>query len=95
MKKLKVKIQELGYSTERESYFVTYQVSNLEEDSLNKLQERLEDPIIVKGDNLYLTVYFEEKYYPFRSAEAQRNPADFIAREELEMTAYLLDLLED
>jgi hypothetical protein len=55
----------------------------------------LEDPAVVKCDDLYLTVYFDEKFYPFRSEEAQRNPEDFLTREELEMTAYLLDLLED
>lgn len=95
MDKLKVKIAENGFSEEYGSYYVTYQVTNLDADTLKKLKERLEDPAVVKCDDLFLTVYFEEKFYPFRSEESQRNPEDFLAREELEMTAYLLDLLED
>ena len=95
MTKLKVDIAEYGYSHEYKSYYVTYQVTKLDNDSLRKLKERLEDPVVVKCDDLYLTVYFEERFYPFKSEEAQSSPADFLAREELEMTAYLLDLLED
>ncbi|HEY0196370.1 MAG TPA: DUF5750 family protein [Methanobacterium sp.] len=95
MDKLKVKITEHGFSEEFKSYYVTYQVKNLDKEALKKFEERLEDPAVVKGNDLFLTVYFEEKFYPFKSEESQRNPEDFLAREELEMTAYLLDLLED
>lgn len=95
MDKLKVKIAEYGFSKEYDSYYVTYQVTNLDPENLKKLKERLEDPAVVKCDDLFLTVYFEEKFYPFRSEESQRNTGDYFAREELEMTAYLLDLLED
>lgn len=95
MTELKVKITDYGYSDEQERYYVNYQVTELNQNTLNKLRRRLEDPAVVKCDDLYLTVYFEEKFYPFASEESQRNPADFLAREELEMTAYLLDLLED
>jgi len=95
MTKLKVKIAEHGYSEEYKKFYVTYQVTELDNESLNKLKERLEDPAVIKCDDIYLTVYFEERFYPFRSEESQINPADFIVREELEMTAYLLDLLED
>lgn len=95
MDKLKVKIAEHGFSEEYESFYVTYQVTNLDAETLKKLKERLEDPVVVKCDDIFLTVYFEEKFYPFRSEESQRNPEDFLVREELEMTAYLLGLLED
>ncbi len=95
MGKLKVKVVEYGFSKEDESYYVTYQVTNLDAGDLKKLKERLEDPFVVKCDDIFLTVYFEEKFYPFESEESQRNPEDFLAREELEMTAYLLGLLED
>lgn len=95
MPKLEVKVAEYGFSKEYESYYVTYQVKNLDPEDLNKLKERLEDPIIVRDEDLFLTVYFEEKFYPFKSEEAQTDPEDFIAREELEMTAYLLGVLED
>ena len=95
MTELKVKIKEHGYSDEQKRFYVTYQVTELNQNTLKKLKGRLEDPAVVKCNDLYLTVYFEGKFYPFASKEAQRNPADFLAREELEMTAYLLDLLED
>lgn len=95
MTKLKVKIAEYGYSKEYKRYYVTYQVTELDANSLRKLKERLEDPVMVKCNDLYLTVYFEERFYPFKSEESKNNPADFLAREELEMTAYLLDLLEE
>lgn len=92
---MKVKIAEHGFSEKYKSYYVTYQVTNLDSKSLKKLKERLEDPVIIKDDELFLTVYFEERFYPFGSEESKRNPEDFLAREELEMTAYLFDLLED
>jgi hypothetical protein len=72
-----------------------YQVKNLDPEAVGKLAVKLEDPVVVKSGDLFITVYFEEMYYPFKSEEAQVNPEDFIAQEELEMTAYLLDLLED
>lgn len=95
MAKMMVKVVEHGFSKEYQLYYVTYQVTNLDSKTLNILKERLEDPVLIKGDELFLTVYFEEKFYPFKSEESKRNPEDFLAREELEMTAYLLDLLED
>ena len=95
MKKIKVNIREYGYSDEYNSYYVTYQITNLDNESIEKLKKRLEDPVIVKCDDLFLTVYFDEKFYPFKSEESTLNLADFMAREELEMTAYLVDLLED
>lgn len=95
MANMEVKVAEYGFSEEFENYYVTYQVKNLAAESLRKLEERLEEPITIKGADLFLTVYFEEKFYPFKSEESQINPEDFMAREELEMTAYLLELLED
>ncbi len=95
MNEIKVKILENGFSDEDKSYYVTYQVTNLDRDNLNKLIKRLEDPSEIRGDHLYITIYFEEKFYPFKSEESKINPQDFLAREELEMTAYLIDLLKD
>lgn len=92
---MQVKIAEYGFSDDYGSCYVTYHVSDLDLETLNKLKERLEDPVEIRCDDLYLTTYFEEEYFPFRSEESKKNPEDFIAREELEMTAYLLDILED
>lgn len=95
MPKMEVKVAEYGFSEEYNSYYVTYQVKNLDPEELNELKKRLEDPLVVKGDELFLTVYFQEKFYPFKSEEAHINPEDFLAREELEMAAYILGVLED
>lgn len=95
MAKMEVKVAEYGFSEENERYYVTYQVTNLDPEDVGKLTVRLEDPVVVKSGDLFLTVFFEQMYYPFKSEEAKINPEDFIAREELEMTAYLLGLLED
>ena len=92
---MNVKIVEYGFSTDYESYYVTYKVNDLDRETLDKLKERLEDPVKVVCNDLYLTTYFEEKYFPFGSDDSKMNPEDFMAREEIEMTAYLLDLLED
>jgi hypothetical protein len=90
-----VRIIDYGFSEEFKSYYVTYQVAGLDEKSLDKLKRNLEDPTEVKCNELYLTTYFEEKFYPLGSDEAKNRLNDFIAREEIEMTAYLTDLLED
>lgn len=95
MDDLKVNVHQKGYSKEFKSYYVTYHILELDDKALEKLKDRLKDPFVEKCGELFLTVYFDEKYYPFKSDESQKNPSDFRAREELEMTAYLLDLLED
>lgn len=92
---MRVKIVEYGYSEDYGDYYVTYQVIDLDQETLGKLKKRLEDPAEVRYGDLYITTYFEEEYFPFKSEESNRNSEDFLAREELEMTAYLLDLLED
>lgn len=92
---MRIKIAEYGFSEDNDNYFITYQVTDLDQETLGKLKNRLKDPAEVRGDDLYITTYFEEEYFPFKSEESKKNPEDFLAREELEMTAYLLDLLED
>jgi hypothetical protein len=92
---LKVKIIDYGFSDSLKRYYVTYQVTGLEGDDLSKLIQRLPDPLTVQGDEIHLNTYFEEGYYPFGTEDSQNRLEDYIAREELEMTAYLLGLLED
>jgi len=91
---MKVKITDYGLS-ENSKYFVTYRVFDVDKNTLNKLKERIEDEIEIKSRELFLTVYFDEGYFPFRSDESKFRTEDFIAREEIEMTAYLLGILED
>ncbi|WP_292758394.1 DUF5750 family protein [Methanobacterium sp.] len=95
MLQLKVKIIDYGFSDSLKRYYVTYKVTGLTGEELNKLEGLLEDPITIKGNELYMNVYFEEEYYPFGTGDSKNRLEDYLAREELEMTAYLLDLLED
>ncbi len=92
---MEVKIVDYGLSEKLEKYYITYQVNGLRSDEIAQLQVKLEDPLVVKCDKLYLTTLFEENYYPLRSADAQARMEDYIAREEIEMTAYIMDLLEE
>jgi Family of unknown function (DUF5750) len=92
---LKVKVMDYGYSDDLASYYVIYKASGLNTQELLKLKEKVEDPAIIRCEELYLTVYYEEEFYPFHTEDSKKNPEDFIAREEIEMTAYLLDLMEE
>lgn len=92
---MEVKIVDYGVSEEFEKYYITYQVNGLSSDEIAQLQVKLEDPLVLKCDELFLTTLFDEDYYPFRSADAQARMEDYIAREEIEMTAYIMDLLEE
>lgn len=91
---MKVKIIDYGLS-DNSKYFVTYRVFDIDKNNLNKLKERIEDEINIKSGELFLTVYFDEGYFPFGSDESKFRRQDFIDREEIEMTAYLLGILED
>lgn len=92
---MQVKITDFGFSKTSGKHYVIYKIIDITEEIKNKLKERVEDELTDKSGNLYLTLYFDEKYFPFKSDEASWRMADFIAREEIEMTAYLLSILED
>ena len=92
---MKVKIVDYGVSDERTKYYVTYKITDIDEKSINKLKNRVEEDLDIKSGYLYLTAYFNEGYYPFQSEESKYRMEDFIAREEIEMWAYLMSLLED
>ena len=94
LQNLQVKIVEYGFSENYARYYVTYKVTDLNAETLSKLKDRLKDPVKIVCNDLYLTTYFEEEYYPFKSEDSQKNPEDFVAREEIEMLAYIIDLLE-
>jgi len=53
MAQMEVKVVEYGFSEENESYYVTYQVKNLDLESLKKLKERLQDPVVVICGELF------------------------------------------
>lgn len=87
-----VNITDYGSS---EVNFVEYQVSGLSPEQLNFLDENLEEQTSIVGDDLIIKSYFEDKLYPFASDVAQFRLDDFIAREEIEMNAFLSSFLED
>jgi len=90
-----VKIVDYGVSMPSQRYYVTYRVTELDHETRKKLEERVEEETTLEKEDLLIKIYFEEKYYPLGSQEAQYKLEDFIAREEIEMTAYLTGLLED
>ncbi len=83
------------YGSDEKKYFVVYKVNGLDQDEQERLQGNIEGNIDIKDDGMYITTYFEEKYYPFGSEAAHCRIEDFIAREEIEMTVYLTSVLED
>lgn len=92
---LQVKIIDYGFSDSLKRYYVTYHITGLEDEDFNKLIQLLEDPVMVKGNEIFLNVYFEKDYYPFKTEDSENLLEDYLAREEIEMTAYLLGLLEE
>jgi hypothetical protein len=90
-----VKIVDYGVSMPSQRYYVTYRVTGLDPETRKKLEERVEEENTSEKEDLLIKIYFDEKYYPLGSQEAQYKLEDFIAREEIEMTAYLTGLLED
>ena len=92
---MKVKIVDYGISDDSKKYYINYKITDIDEKSINKLKSRVEEKLSCKSGDLYLTAYFDPKYYPFGSDESKYRMEDFIAREEIEMWAYLTSLLED
>ncbi len=91
---MKVKIADYGLSKDKKKYFITYRIFDLNQEWLIKLKEHIQDDYKIKSGEIYVTIYFKEDYYPFGSDEFNYRMEDFIAREEIEMTAYLLGILE-
>ena len=92
---MKVKVVDYGVSDDPKKYYVTYKITDIDEESINKLENRVEEELNFKSGDLYLTAYFNKEYYPFGSEESKYHSEDFIAREEIEMWTYLISLLED
>ena len=90
-----MKVEIFDYGSDEENYYVVYKVTGLELDEEERLQGNVEGNVEIKNGEMYIKTYFEEKYYPFGSEAAQCSMEDFIAREEIEMTAYLTSVLED
>ena len=91
---MKVKVEDYGI-TEDEMHYVTYRASDLDEKSLNYLNNNLEGDTILENGDLIMNVYYSKKFFPFGSDDAKFNLDDFIKREEIEMFYFLTGFLED
>jgi hypothetical protein len=74
--------------------YIDYDIFGLSLDQLNYLNENLSDETSIDGDILKIRVYFED-IFPFQSDIAKIKLDDFIAREEIEMNAFISSFLED
>ncbi|MCQ2977632.1 MAG: hypothetical protein MJ232_06445 [archaeon] len=91
---MKVKVEDYGI-TEDEMHYVTYRASDLDEKSLNYLNNNLEGDTILENGDLIMNIYYSKKFFPFGSDDAKFNLDDFIKREEIEMFYFLIGFLED
>jgi hypothetical protein len=90
-----MKVEIFDYGSDENNYYVVYKVTGLSLEDIEKLQTKVEGNVNVENDEIFITTYFEEKYFPFGSEAAHFRIDDFIAREEIEMTVYLTSILED
>ncbi|MCL2688168.1 MAG: hypothetical protein FWE58_06495 [Methanobrevibacter sp.] len=97
---MKVKVENYGSSDkidveDKNMGFVTYKVTELDSDSLKFLKGNLEGKIKVTDDALFITIFYDDEFFPFHTNEAKVKINDFIAREEIEMNVFLSSFLED
>lgn len=96
---MKVEVENYGSANDldddRNMSFIKYKVSGLDTVSLKFLNENLEGKTEIKNDSLYITILYDDEMFPFQSNEAKIKIDDFIAREEIEMNAFLSSFLED
>ncbi|WP_407377341.1 DUF5750 family protein [Methanobrevibacter sp.] len=75
--------------------FIDYKVLGLSDDQLRYLELNLDEKMLIDGNTLKITMYFDDNLYPFQSDVAKIRMEDFIAREEIEMNVFLSSFLED
>ena len=85
----------LNYGKADDKNFVEYLVSDLSSKQKKFLKENLDEEIVCDEDIFKLTMYFDDELYPFGSGTAKIRIDDFIAREQIEMFAFLSSFLED
>ncbi len=74
---------------------VTYEVSDLSAKELVYLHDNLADENFIEDDDLMIVMSFSKELYPFQSDAAKIRLDDFIAREEIEMWAFLTEFVQD
>ncbi|WP_409199804.1 DUF5750 family protein [Methanobrevibacter sp. DSM 116169] len=90
---MKVSIEDYGYNEDKG--YVKYKISDLNLDKLKILNENLNEDTELKGNNLFLTMYYDKQFFPFESEESKVKLEDYVAREEIEMEIFLSSFLED
>ncbi|MBQ9160483.1 MAG: hypothetical protein IJ122_04060 [Methanobrevibacter sp.] len=90
---MNVKISDYGFKNDKN--FIEYSVKGLSQDQKEFLKSNLEEELTFDGQILKLTMYFDDKLYPFASDVAKIRMDDFISREEIEMLVFLSGFLED
>ena len=83
------------YGDRNDSKFIEYTVSGLSDGQIEYLRVNLDEEILINEGLMILTMYFDDKFYPFQSDAAKIRLDDFISREEIEMTIFLSGFLED
>ena len=74
--------------------FIDYDMFGLSLNQWNYINENLSDETSIDEGVLKIRVYFED-IFPFQSDIAKIKLDDFIAREEIEMNAFISSFLED
>ena len=96
---MKIKVENYGSADkidaeDKNNGFVTYKVTELDSDSLKFLKNNLEGKIKVKDGALFITIFYDEEFFPFHTDEYKVKIGDFIAKEEIEMSMFLSSFLE-
>jgi len=92
---LKVKVIDFGFKEGKKLNYVRYRVSELDKSSLEKLFIELEEEMEKDSEDLIITIYHPQEYFPLGSDEAQIRMEDFISREEIEMNVFLSSFLQE
>ena len=74
---------------------VTYEVSDLPTMHLDYLHDNLLEENYIENGSLRIVMYFTSELYPFQSDMAKLRLDDFIAREEIEMWAFLTEFIQE
>ena len=74
---------------------VTYEVSDLSVIHLDYLHDNLSEENYIENGSLRIVMYFTCELYPFQSDMAKLRLDDFIAREEIEMWAFLTEFVQE
>lgn len=78
-----------------ENNTIIYEITNLDNSSMEFLLENLEGDVKKEENKLIYTLAFKPELYPFQSIDSQLKFEDYISRDEIEMKYFLVSFLED